>query len=755
MLRRAALLGCASTMVLAAGLVPSRAEQQVINFFVNGGGFYDKTGYTPAGVGQTGCCYSYVGPAQSGTPGHNSTPHNTHPAITFQTTSSGNGAISEAKANVGNVGTRGHPIAGVNAGDAYDGFGGVGLVGSNNFGGLTVNRDTEVTHGPGLLPTALTTPFLNAGVPNAARFVETITNNTGAPISGTFGFFSNLGSDAATLYVANNHGTLVGGPPVNGSLWITSIQNTNSGPDPVLTVVLGNNKYTATSVQTRNFAGGSLANGDDNPAYLYPITVKAGQTIRIVLFSILTADVNFNPGAVPGNAVASMQSDITLGGQMANIITNNGAPLPVNSPFFVGLTLDEIKSIINFDFLFAFQLNGANVNQNNVANAVNTFLNNGGDSNLIAGLFGLTDAQLNAEMSLLSGENSTGAQTTAFQSMDAFLGLLLNPYNLGRTDSIGMTPGGGTLGYAEETSKRRKYAASRAIDSAYASAATATFDQRWTAWGSAYGGYAAASGNAVIGSTNMQTHVGGFAAGLDYHVDPNTILGFGLAGGTGSWGLAQGMGGGHMNDFQAGLYARHVQGPWYWAVAGAFATHDVDTNRTISIGGVGGNYTASFEAATLGARGEGGYRIDLQPFGVTPYAALQSQVFQLPGYAETTTGGTNFLLAYASKAVRDTRTEIGSWFDYRLTAPMPVTLFSRVAWVHDFNTDRTATATFQTLPGASFVVNGASPAHDSALTTIGARIAMGRGWTLAGQIDGEEGGGWHTIAGNATLRKTW
>jgi len=743
--RRAVLLGCASTMVLAAGLVPSRAEQQRINFFVNGGGFYDKTGHTPAGVSGTGCCDSYVGPAQSGTPGHLSHPHNTHPAITFSTTSSGNGAISSAS-NKHNIGTRGGVVTGMRTNDAYDGFGGVGLVGQNNFGGLTVTRDTEVTMGPSGLPTALTLPFQNAGVPNAARFVETITNTTGSTISGQFGFFNNLGSDNATLYVASNKGVPVAG---TGNLWLTSIQNNNGGADPVLTVVLGNNKYTTTQVQAQ------FANGSDRPQYLYPIAVAPGQTIRIVLFNVLTADLNFNANAVPGNPTASMQPDITLGGQMANLITNNGNPLPVNSPFFVGLTLDELRSIINFDFIFAFQLNGGNVNQNNVANSLNAFMNNGGDTNLISGLFGLTDAQLNADMSLLSGENSTGAQNTAFNSMNAFLGMILNPYNQGRSDNIGMNPGGGALGYTDDDSKRTKVAARHAIDNAYASATRMSVDRRWTAWGGAYGGYASASGNVFTGSTNAQTHVGGFSAGLDYHVDANTVLGFGLAGGTGSWGLGQGMGGGHMNDFQAGAYGRHTYGQWYWALAGAFATHDVNTNRNVSIGGLGGAYTASFEAASFGARAEGGRRFDLRAFGITPYAALQSQVFHLPGYSETTTGNTNFLLSFASKSVTDTRTEIGSWFDYRLTGVSPVTLFSRVAWAHDFNTDRAATATFQSLPGASFIVNGASPARDTALTSIGARMDLGRGWTLVSQLDGEEGRSWHSISGNATVRKAW
>jgi len=41
---------------------------------------------------------------------------------------------------------------------------------------------------------------------------------------------------------------------------------------------------------------------------------------------------------------------------------------------------------------------------------------------------------------------------------------------------------------------------------------------------------------------------------------------------------------------------------------------------------------------------------------------------------------------------------------------------ARVAWAHDGMSDPTLAAAFQTLPGASFIVNGATPAKNSALT---------------------------------------
>src|SRR5258707_8137976 len=45
------------------------------------------------------------------------------------------------------------------------------------------------------------------------------------------------------------------------------------------------------------------------------------------------------------------------------------------------------------------------------------------------------------------------------------------------------------------------------------------------------------------------------------------------------------------------------------------------------------------------------------------------------------------------------------------------TLFRSLAWAHDYNTDRNIAATFQTLPGASFVVNGAAQARSEEHTS--------------------------------------
>jgi outer membrane autotransporter protein len=79
----------------------------------------------------------------------------------------------------------------------------------------------------------------------------------------------------------------------------------------------------------------------------------------------------------------------------------------------------------------------------------------------------------------------------------------------------------------------------------------------------------------------------------------------------------------------------------------------------------------------------------------------------------------------------------------------------RLAWAHDWVSDPTLAAAFQTLPGASFLVNGATPAKDSVLTTAGAEYRLANGLTLLGKFDGEFASHSSTYAGTGTVRYSW
>ncbi len=143
--------------------------------------------------------------------------------------------------------------------------------------------------------------------------------------------------------------------------------------------------------------------------------------------------------------------------------------------------------------------------------------------------------------------------------------------------------------------------------------------------------------------------------------------------------------------------------------------------------------------------------------GVSPYAAAQITAFELPSYAERAmSGASTFALNYGADTITSSRTELGLRSDksYALDGAV-LTLRGRAAWAHDFNPDRAIGATFQTLPGASFVVNGAALASDSALTTASAEVRWPNGWSVAATFEGEFSNVTRTYAGKGVVRYNW
>jgi uncharacterized protein with beta-barrel porin domain len=283
-------------------------------------------------------------------------------------------------------------------------------------------------------------------------------------------------------------------------------------------------------------------------------------------------------------------------------------------------------------------------------------------------------------------------------------------------------------------------------------------EPRWSVWASSFGGSQSTSGNVALGSNNATSNIAATAVGADYLFSPNTIAGFALAGGGTSFNVANG-GTGRSDLFQAGAYLRHTSGAAYITGALAYGWQDITTNRTLMVGGLD-QLRAEFNANAWSGRLEGGYRFVTPVYdglGVTPYAAAQFVTFDLPAYAEQAAIGLNtFALSYGSRDVTDPRSELGirtdkSW----VMADGILTLRGRLAWAHDYDPNRSIAATFQTLPGASFVVNGAAQASDSALTTAAIEMKWKNGWSAAATFEGEFSGVTNSYAGKGVVRYVW
>jgi autotransporter-associated beta strand protein len=424
------------------------------------------------------------------------------------------------------------------------------------------------------------------------------------------------------------------------------------------------------------------------------------------------------------------------------------------------LSYTPTDAVLNLSSAFT-QLSGLNRNQSAVASSLDATFNAGAavPSNF-ATLFGLPPSSIPGVLSQLSGEIGTAATTAAFQTMDQFLAVMLDPFL--ETRLADGTVQGRALAFAPESSIQAALPAELLGYNSIVTKAPPMVapDRRWTVWGAAYGGSGRFSGNAVIGSNDLKISTGSFAAGIDYRVSPDTVLGMAVAGGAYTYGL-DALGSGRGDVVQAGLYgSTRFAANAYLSAALAFGRHDLSTDRTVAFGGLMDRLSADLRANSFGGRIESGYRFALMNgLGVTPFAALQTQRFDAPAYGERDLGGlglAGFALNYAARATIDTRSELGARFDHR--APVYGALLilrARAAWGHEFSTERSIDAAFQALPGFGFTVIGAAQAADVALMSAGAELKFRNGVSLAAKFDGEFSGRTQVYAGTGALRVNW
>lgn len=564
-------------------------------------------------------------------------------------------------------------------------------------------------------------------------------------LSGTNFYSGATTVDAGTLRVdssienssgvtVNNGGTLTG---------IGTVGNTtvNSGG----TLAAGNGAATSLTVI------GSLAlqSGAFYMVQINPATSSFANVTGAATLNGATLQATYANGAYVSKQYTILTAG-SINGTFGSLVDTN---LPAN--FHTTVSYDATHAYLNLILNFGIPGN-INGNQQAVGNALTDFFNSTG------GIPMVFSALTAAGLSQASGETATGSQQTTFNAMTQFMGLMTDPFTAGRGD------GANAPGFAEEDAVSNAYAASgkprsnnerEAYAAIYSKAPLArNYDPRWSVWGAGFGGSQTTDGNVAAGSNDTTSRLFGVAAGADYIFSPNTVAGFALAGGGTSFSVANG-GSGRSDLFQAGAFVKHKVGQAYLTGALAYGWQDVTTDRTVTIAGID-RLRAQFNANAFSGRAEAGYRFVapvMGGLGITPYAAGQFTTFELPAYTEQVVSGANtFALAYNSKSVTATRSELGLRADKSFAMQTAIlTLRGRAAWAHDFNPDRAVGATFQTLPGASFVVNGARQASDSALTTASAEVKWMNGWSATGTFEGEFSNVTRSYAGKGVARYAW
>jgi autotransporter-associated beta strand protein len=584
----------------------------------------------------------------------------------------------------------------------------------------------------------------------------------GGVISGSGGLFKE-GLGTLTLTNTSTYSGLTevirGGLRVNGSIAGSEVtvdtQGWLGGTGTVGSTTVYGALVPGNSIGTLN-VNGSLA-FQSGSAYLVQLSPTASATGAVTIDAGSTAYIGAQAGTYVANRYTIIdgasrtgtfdQLVLNGGNSFGNLVTNPHLEYDASHVYFV---LDPAK-------LTALLPTNASQNQSNVVKVIDKAYSAGGSSPIVGALFGASGNALLNGLNQASGEVATGLQQAAAQSMGSFLGLMLDPFAPTRVSS-GF---GAAVGYAPEQPKLPQDVAQ-----AYAQAmpgtppvptAPTSFEQRWSMWGAGYGGQARFNGNDVVGSQTTTSRAYGLAVGADYRPSPFTTFGFAVSGGATNWGLANAFGSGKSDTFQAGGYAAARLGGAYLAGAAAYAWHGVSTERTVTVIGTD-RLEARLNAQSWGGRVEAGYRFGTPGFGVTPYAAGQAVVLKTPSYGETSPTGANaFALDYGGQTTTMSRSELGSWIDgvAVLDAGANLLLRTRVAWAHNFNTDRNISAIFLTLPGTSFTVGGAAPAVNTALVSGAAELRLASGWSIGGRFDGEFGRGTSSYAGTGTVRVAW
>jgi autotransporter-associated beta strand protein len=655
---------------------------------------------------------------------------------------------------------------------------------------VAVTGGTLQLEGSNLLAsnTTLTLTSGNLDLNGNAQTIATLTGGGNVLLSSnSSGGALTVGSGSFSGIIANN-GSRPGSLTVSGPGSLTlSGMNTYTGPTTVsggTLVVNGSIGSSAVTVNTggvlagtgtvgsTTVAGGTLAPGDA----VGTMTIKGNLSLN----SASTYLIGVTPGAadqaaasgtasLAGAAQAVFQAGNYLPKSYVILSAGNvsgtfGSFSTTGLPFGLAAGLSYTATAVYLSLSSVLgQTAGLNGNQQQVASGIDRGFNAaaGGISGPLAGLYGSSSSVLPSALSQLSGEVATGAPTTAFRATDQFLGLMLDPLV---NPSLANSPSGSRAVAAAREQTAALPGAATASDEQVAQAASGgpMYFRNWTVWGAGLGTTGSVDGSASVGSHNLSASNEGGGAGIDFWLQPNVVLGIAAAGGTMDWSVS-GLGSGHGDIAQGGVYGATWFGNGYFSSAFLYGHDNLTTNRGVVAGGTTDSLTASYGADHFAGRAEGGERFTLSPtIGATPYAAIEVQSFDADAYSEHDLNGLlAYGLNYAAHTTTDTRSELGARFD---SVPLPVAglgddaalvLRGRAAWAHDFSPDRTAVASFEALPASGFTVTGAPEAQDAALLSAGLELRLTPTVALTAKFDTLQSGNAHAYAGTAALRVTW
>lgn len=505
---------------------------------------------------------------------------------------------------------------------------------------------------------------------------------------------------------------------------------------------------------------------------------------------VVTGDASFGPGSYYNARITSTSSDTiyvggkaTIDGGLVRISADQDGTYQRGSRYILlyakgGLTgqfdgvisdMSKYTGILTYDandvyltvLLRDFRSFARTRNQWSVANGIywaTAQMSGGLGGQMLLALNQASDASVATSLTQLSGDGVvTGAANAALQTSHLFTSVLDDQQALWRDsaprDQIvrRVEP----FAYAPTRADGSKWPVSRQT---YAPAPVRNDGvQRWRVWASGFGGRSSLAGDTVAGSADQKLNSYGGALGVDYQMGSSMLLGMALGGSSSAFNA------GNATGSAAGVHVGGYTGfrvqSFYGTASVAYSNYANKTLRTVgAIGAVAGEQEEGrFTSEEVRTRLEIGRRIASDNYAVTPFTAIEIAHLHTKPFIEQAAGGVGmFALGFKSQGVASTPTFIGLKAEGRFDlAGAILTPWISLAWRHEWSTSRTQTASLVALPGASFVIIGASPARDAAQVKAGVNLAVTQQVAVFASFEGEFGTKNPVYGGKGGVKVAW
>jgi uncharacterized protein with beta-barrel porin domain len=278
-------------------------------------------------------------------------------------------------------------------------------------------------------------------------------------------------------------------------------------------------------------------------------------------------------------------------------------------------------------------------------------------------------------------------------------------------------------------------------------------------WASASGAGTHLDSGPALGAASLSIRSWGGAAGLEFPLSPDLLVGVAGGGSGSNFSVSQRGTNGTVDGGQFGIYAIGRWKGLYTSGAFAWGHYGIGTTRSGAPFGVADTKSGSFDASVLTGRLEAGCITETALANITPFVAVEPSRINQPSFVETPrpSGSPLLVLAFSDKTVTSVPTSLGIQLDRAALLDNGWTLapYLRAAWLHEWNTARSVSASLPAAPGTLLNIQGTPAARNAARLVGTLELAQAASVAFYANIVADLSSRGQSVGGNFGFKVTW